>query len=460
MTTALYLRQSFDRSRDEAAIDRQRAECRALAERKGWKNVVEYVDNDRSATNVRKPRPAYQQMLADMTAGRITAVVAWDLDRLHRRPIELEAFMPLADSMKIKLATVSGETDLSTAQGRLTARIKGDVAAHECEHKAARQRAAAKQMAERGLPKWPCAPFGYTADCQPHPVEAELVRKGYETILGGGSLSGLAREWNKGGYYGRNGKPWTASTMSLFIRAPRNAALRAHNNVIVGPGTWPPLVDETTWRATQSLLDDPARKPGPKTVRRHFLTGVLRCGKCEDGGRISGYQGPKGQQRYRCWKCLSVAVSKPEVDALIRGIVCERLARPDAKKLLIDRDAPDLDKLTAEANTIRARRIELATVFADGELTAAELRAARERLNAKLDAIEAKMSDAAAKRVFADIPLGTDKVCPAFARLDQDRQRAIINVMMTATIMPVGKGHRPRDGMRFDPERIAIEWRR
>jgi hypothetical protein len=77
-------------------------------------------------------------------------------------------------------------------------------------------------------------------------------------------------------------------------------------------------------------------------------------------------------------------------------------------------------------------------------------------LNGKLDAIEAKMSDAAAKRVFADVPLGTDRVYKAFWRLDVDRQRAIINVMLTATVMPVGRrGRAP-----FDPERIAIKWRR
>jgi len=459
MTTALYLRQSLDRHKNAVAIDRQRTECRALAKRKGWKNLAEYADNDCSASNPRKPRPEYRRLLADMEAGRITAVIAWDLDRLHRRPIELERFIQIADAKQIALATVSGDVDLATPQGRMIAGIMANVARHEVEHKAARQIAAAKQMATSGAPKWRNA-FGYTADHQPHPVEAELVREGYETILGGGSLSGLAREWNAKGYYGRNGKPWTASTLSLFMRSPRNAGLRAHNDIIVGPGTWPPLVDESTWRATQAVLDDPARKPGPKTVRRHFLTGVLRCGKCADGGRMSGYQGPKGQERYRCWKCLGVAVSKPDTEDLIRGIVAERLARPDAKALLIDRDAPDLDRLTAEANTIRARRVELATEFADGELTAAELRAARERLNTKLDAIESKMSDAAVKRVFADIPLGTDRVYAAFARLDPDRQRAIINVLLTATVMPVGRGHRPRDGSRFDPERIAIEWQR
>jgi DNA invertase Pin-like site-specific DNA recombinase len=455
MATALYLRQSLDRHKNHVAIDRQRAQCRALARRKKWRDVHEYIDNDRSASNPRKPRPEYLRLLKDMEDGIITAVIAWDLDRLHRRPIELERFIAVADAKQIALATVSGEVDLATPQGRMIAGIMANVARHEVEHAAARKVAAFKQMAEQGKPKWRRA-FGYTDDHKKHPVESKLVRRGYEAVLGGGSLSGLAREWNAKGHYGRTGKPWTASTMSLFLRSPRNAALRTHNDVIVGPGCWPPLVPESVWRATLAVLEDPARKPGPKTVRRHFLTGVLRCGKCADGGRIGGYQGPQGQERYRCWKCLGVAVSKPDTDDLMRRVVCARLARPDAKELLIDRDAPDLDKLTAEANAIRARRVELATEFADGELTAAELRAARDRLNTKLDEVESKMVCASAARVFADIPLGTDRVYRAFAAMDTDRQRAVINVLLTATIKPVGK----RGRVPFDPERIAIEWRR
>jgi hypothetical protein len=89
-------------------------------------------------------------------------------------------------------------------------------------------------------------------------------------------------------------------------------------------------------------------------------------------------------------------------------------------------------------------------------MSAAEWKAARERLNTKLAAVEAKMADASAARVFADIPLGTDKVYRAFTRLDPDRQRAVINVLLTATVMPVAKlGRQP-----FDPERVVIEWRR
>ncbi|GJO36598.1 serine recombinase [Mycobacterium marinum] len=452
---ACYCRISSDPKDKREGVTRQQEDTAALCELKGWKIAGLYIDNDRSASNG-KGRPEWDRLLADVEAGKIDAVAAWDQDRVNRMMDDFQRYKRLFVERGILLATSNnGDIDLSTPAGVLTATIKTAVSEHEVSMMKIRMRRAGRQRAEIGTPKWTTTPFGYTDDHQPHPVEAELVRKGYETILGGGSLAGLAREWNRQGYYGRNGKPWTASTLSLFLRKPRNTGLRSHNGVVVGPGTWTPIVDESTWRATQALLDDPARKPGPKTVRRHFLTGVLRCGKCGDGGRVTGYQGPRGQQRYRCGKCFGVAVSKPEADEFIRGLVCARLARPDAKELLIDRDTPDIDKLTGEANTLRARITELGTAFADGDLTASQVRVATQRLQDKLGDVEIRMASASAKLVFADVPLGTDRVHEVFTRLDLDRQRAIVDAILVATVMPVGK----RGRVPFDPERIAIEWR-
>ena len=89
-------------------------------------------------------------MLQDIRDGSIGAVVAWHLDRLHRQPIELEHFMALADEKRIALATVAGDVDLSTDNGRLIARITGAVARSEVERKSARQKRAAQQRAEQG----------------------------------------------------------------------------------------------------------------------------------------------------------------------------------------------------------------------------------------------------------------------------------------------------------------------
>ena len=148
MKTAVYLRQSLDRDQNALAIDRQREACLGLCQRRGWTDAVEYVDNDTSASVGR--RPHYEQMLADIESGAIGAVVVWHLDRLHRRPIELEQFMDLAKRRGLSLATVTGDVDLSTDDGQFMARVMAAVARKETDRKSARQKAANQQRAKAG----------------------------------------------------------------------------------------------------------------------------------------------------------------------------------------------------------------------------------------------------------------------------------------------------------------------
>jgi DNA invertase Pin-like site-specific DNA recombinase len=196
MEAAIYLRQSVDRYGDELAISRQREDCLEICQHRGW-TPHEYVDNDKSATTGR--RPAYEKLLADVRAGKVGAVVVWDLDRLHRRPIELEHFIDLADEKHLALASVGGDADLSTDNGRLFARIKGAVARAEVERKSVRQKRAARQRAERGI-WWGPRPFGYTPDASALvETEAAAVREAFAAILGNASLHSIATRWNAAG---------------------------------------------------------------------------------------------------------------------------------------------------------------------------------------------------------------------------------------------------------------------
>ena len=57
MRTCLYLRISTDKSGDGLGIERQREDCRKLAEQRGWTVVQEIVENNTSATmNAQKYR--------------------------------------------------------------------------------------------------------------------------------------------------------------------------------------------------------------------------------------------------------------------------------------------------------------------------------------------------------------------------------------------------------------------
>ncbi|MGB3483618.1 MAG: recombinase family protein [Mycobacterium sp.] len=478
-TAAVYLRISSDPTGLQLGVTRQREDCLRLCAEKGWESV-EYVDNDVSASSGKK-RPSYERMLADVRDGRIGAVVAWDLDRLHRRPIELEAFMALADDRQLALATVSGDVDLSTAQGRLTARLKGSVAAHEIEHKRARQLRAAEQKAAQGRPQWRRA-FGYLDDGshQHDPRTAPLVDEAYRVVLAGGSISDIARDWNAAGVHGLTGKPWSPSTVSLFLRAPRNAGLRAHRGEIVGHGTWPPLVDESTWRAAQAVLNAPGRAPGRKTVRQHLLTGVLLCGKPDCGGHLNGQwvmlhptgrkpgrrkagvplEPPTGKVGHRityaCLNCHGCSIRAEHVEPLVYGALTERLAREDAVDLLKAEvhDEAQTARLTGEANALYAQIRAAEAEYDEGIIDGRRLAARRQRVAEKLAVIETALQDQERLRVFDGIPLGTPEVAEAIKELTPDRLRAVLDVVVRFTVMPVGKG-----GRVFKPERVRIDWK-
>ncbi len=244
-------------------------------------------------------------------------------------------------------------------------------------------RRAALQRAQRGIPQWKRA-FGYLPDYQLDPATAPMIRAAYEAVVRGEKITAIASRFNAAGVVGLSGKPWSASTMSLFLRSPRNAGLRSHNGVIVGKGTWEPLVDEETWQAAQTVM---ARNVhAPKSVRKHLLTGVLRCGKAGCDGHLSGnwvrQAGNKAAPRayalvYACKTCRGVSVRAEHVEPLLQVALVERLSRPDAAKLLRKTtfNASEDRKLRTEERVLRAKLAQLGKDFASAppEFTQAAL---------------------------------------------------------------------------------------
>jgi len=276
---AIYCRISLDRNGEGLGVERQEALCRKLAKERGWPVAEIYVDNDRSAYSG-KPRPAYQRMFADIEAGLRDAVVCVDLDRLTRRPAELEAFMDLADMHHVALANVSGDTDLASSDGRFKARIMGAVARQESERKGERVSREAEQAARRGVPRGSRRPFGYEPDrVTVREDEAALIKDAVERVLAGVSLPSIARDWNARGISTPQGalRGWSGTSVVEVLRNPRIAGLRTYHGEVVSEGAWPAIVDRETFERLQVKIRRSAR---PGRPARRLLSGVARCGLC------------------------------------------------------------------------------------------------------------------------------------------------------------------------------------
>src|SRR5687768_2451339 len=105
MRAAIYTRLSIDRTGDGLGVERQEADCRALASKHGWRVTAVYSDNSISAFNG-ATRPGYEQLLLAVQRGEVDVVIAWSHDRLNRRPRELERYVDVCETAQLSTYTV------------------------------------------------------------------------------------------------------------------------------------------------------------------------------------------------------------------------------------------------------------------------------------------------------------------------------------------------------------------
>lgn len=144
------------------------------------------------------------------------------------------------------------------------------------ERKSARQRLANSEAAlagtrRKGTPR----PFGYGADhVTPDPDEAAAIRWAADCLLGGGTVSAVAREWSRRGLRPPQAPfgplpqvPWTRGSVTVIMRNPAVAGLRTYHGEVVADGDWAPILPRETWEAVRALLADPAASRPGASVR-------------------------------------------------------------------------------------------------------------------------------------------------------------------------------------------------
>ncbi|MCU1614700.1 MAG: putative recombinase [Frankiales bacterium] len=452
LRSAIYARQSLDRTGEGAAVDRQVADCQAIADRRGWVVVETITDNDMSASTG-KPRPGYQKLLSLMRSRSVDAVIVWHVDRLTRRLVDLEEVITICETTGVRLATVTGDIDLGTDTGRMLARILASVARGEVERKGVRQRRANEQRAADGRMGWTRRPFGY--DRQDGEIvvvepEAKALEQAAETILAGGTLAAGVRMLDSTGLTTTAGKPWNVTSLRRALLNPRYAGRVSHRGADVTEGKWPVILPGDVQERLSEKLRDVKRRLQQGTEVKYLLSGLARCGRC--GAVMFATSAAVKGRRYRIYRCLSCYLTRRAdlVDEVVEGVVIARLSRPDAADLFAEDE--DVPALRAECAELRGRRDDLAGLLADGLLSASAVRERSQALTQRINGLEDQISRALGESPVTALA-AADDVGAAWEAMPLRSRKQVVDLLMTVTILPVGKGQR------FTPEQVQIEWR-
>jgi site-specific DNA recombinase len=442
------------------AIGRQLADCEALAARRGWEVVERYVDSDISAYSGKR-RPQYQRMLEEIEAGVVDAVVVYHADRLHRHPRELEDFIDLCQRTKTKLATVSGDLDLSTHEGQLVARITGAVARKESDDKSRRIQRKHEELAAAGrVSGGGTRPFGYEADKRTlRPDEAEVIRDCATRVLAGDSLRSLCTDLNERGVLSVTGKQWSAQALRRMLMSARISGQREHKGEIVAKAEWPAIITPRQTQQLRAKLGDPDRRTN-RTARRYLLARLLRCSHC--GTQMYSRPRADGSRRYVCASgpgfggCGKLTVMADPLEQFVVEAVLHRLESPRLTEAMAK---PSTDakaqEWQAEVERTQAQLDELAEMWAAGEITRGEWLKARPPIEKRQTTAKKRL--AALNRTTALLPFLADaaRVREQWLAMTLTRQQQIVAALMDHVV--VGPAVRGRN--RFDHSRLTAVWR-
>lgn len=449
---AIYCRLSRDREADGLGVERQEQDCRALAARLGLTVAQVYVDNDVSASTLSSKRRAqFEAMMAEVEAGRISTILAYSNSRLTRRPMELERLIVAHDRTGVRFHTVvSGQDDLSAADGRMVARIKASVDAAEAERVS--ERIKRQQQQARAAGRWHGGhrPYGFESDGQtPNATEGAVIARVCQELLDGRSMISRVRDLNDRGLRTSMGKQWSVRTLRRVIS-------RRH-----------PAVEDGIYEAVNALLDDPSRRTTPGPQRRWMLSGVARCGGC--GGLLRGSASSRGAGRgtYPAYRCLGpgkhIVISAHSLDEYISMETMARLAQPDLDDLIHPSTTLETLPLRQEAAGLRRR---LDALGDDLDIDVRDLARQTRRIRERIEAIEEQLAAAARTTplaAFANRDPGA--ILDTWDGLDLERRRSIVDLLMTITIVKGARGVVPRehrwrmDLPAFDPRRVEITWK-
>lgn len=486
LRAAVYCRISADPEGRELGVQRQEEDCRARAEREGWVVVGVFTDNDLSAsTRSRKRRPRFEDMLAAVERAEVDVVVAYSNSRLTRRPLELEHLIKLHERTRVRISTVvSGDDDLSTADGRMVARIKASVDAAEAERTAERGARAAKQRAESGQMRGRRC-FGYLGDGSLVPAEAEAIREAVESVLAGASLYEVARRWDAAGLQRLHGGSWRPhpTKVKQVLTSARIAAIPVYQGVEMPDveASWAPIIDRDKLAQVRAVLCDPARRTNNRRpARNSVLSGILRC-ECGAPMRSSTSQGSRKLDPVRravervpsfmcsagAGRCLAMIRAEPVEEAVREAVVVELLSRDLAALAPEPADGARMAELRAELADVAEARAAVYSALAARPQDAVAAGAALEGLDGRQHAAEAELEaigrrfgpalfvSRAAEDLLAlsdgDADRRAARVLERFLALDLGIRRAVVDALLQIVV---------HKGLRRDPaERVEVRSR-
>lgn len=354
---AVYTRKSTEEGleQDFNSLDAQREACEAFIRSQsgeGWKLITTPYD-DGGFSGGSMERPALTRLLSDIEERRIDTVVVYKVDRLTRSLSDFARIVDVFDSQGVSFVSVTQQFNTTTSMGRLTLNMLLSFAQFEREVTGERIRDKIAASKRKGMWMGGRVPLGYEPNGRTLMIDepgAETVQTIFRLYLELGNVRLVKAEADRRSLTTKRrtsanekqsgGRPMSRGYIYKLLGNPLYAGRISHKGQTY-EGQHPPIIDDKTWEAVQTMLASytRAKSSTSRSTDRSPLMGKLFD---ETGAPLTPSHAVKSGRRYRYYvskRLIDNTVSGGESGWRLPAREIERFVTDSISGLLADRAA-------------------------------------------------------------------------------------------------------------------------
>ncbi len=374
MLCGLYTRVSTDLQalKKDSSLDTQEDILRKWVDVKDqtstedWKIVKVYREEGKSGKNT--DRDEYQEMLQDISEGRVNCVICTKIDRISRSLMDFYHFHELVEEHQGTFISLSESWDTSTPMGRFALKITLAAAELEREQTSDRTKEKMQWRAEQGLSNGG-QKLGYNLDPNNKGIpkvnedEKALVLLIFNTYLKEEGFKSAARVINEKGcrtkaYVSRRGnvrggKKFNDTTLARILTDEFYIGQITYNGETF-ESQHTPIVPLELWEKAQAKIKSNrilGAKKRKQNLHLFLLQGLVKCGNC--GSYMSPHYSMNQQKKpYFYYSCTDYRHKGKDQGCGIKPVPAQPLEDLVVSQLLeLKKDEDLVDEIVERATT-------------------------------------------------------------------------------------------------------------
>ena len=374
-------------------------------------------------------RPAFQQMLTDMRAGKINYIVAYKLDRVTRSVRDLEVLISDLEKHNCYLVCDRDDVNTSTANGRFFVRMLTVLSQLEIEIVSERTKFGLTGAIKSGHIPNRC-PLGYKREGKKMIIDEttkDLVIRIFNMYLEGKSYQTIANILNEERVPTSTKANWKDSTIEKMINNKiymgdyerfKRVGKEQGKEPVIYRDVVEPIISRAMFDEVQAQKEKNQRAFCRDRV--YIFMQKMKCPKC---GKLMSSKGTGGKKKkymyYHCSDCklyLREDLIEEQVMPMIMDLIeYDMTVKKYFYPVLADKKEKNTDKLDKEINTLRNQKNRIKEAYLKEIVDVEEFSKEYKAIDEKLELLEQKRIET--------IDLNKQSFSPQYLMADRDVEK-------------------------------------